>query len=307
MRDMLAATMGNVIRIDVAPAGDTWPALVDANQLELAVLNLAINARDAMPLGGTLGITMRNLGDGTAPDVAWPPDLERGDYVCVSVSDTGTGMAPDVLARACEPFFTTKEVGRGSGLGLSQVYGFAKQAGGTVRIESEQGKGTTVHLYLARARRAARDAPASRGAAARTPSPLHILVVDDDDDVRGLMAAGLHGLGHRVAEARSAPEALSRLEAEPSAFDLVIADFAMPGMNGAELLAAVRRLDATVAGLLVTGYADTSAGVPSANDVHVLRKPFKLGDLGGAVEEAVAQHDRQRANGRVLPFRPARR
>ncbi len=317
MQDMLASTMGAIIRISVAPVEDAWPALVDANQLELAILNLAINARDAMPVGGTLVILTRNIAANDAGAAAsWPADLERGDYVCISLVDSGTGIPPDVLARVFEPFYTTKEVGKGSGLGLSQVYGFAKQAGGTVRIESEPGKGTSVHLYLPRAVGAAAPARADSGGraapaavAAANATNGRVLVVDDDNDVRELLTTALHGLGYDVAEAKSGFEALERLERERAPFDLLLADFAMPGMTGAALVSEALRRYPGLAVLLVTGYADLSDRAGEAMDgVPTVAKPFKLAELDAKVREALAVSRRRHGGGgSVVPFRPPHR
>jgi signal transduction histidine kinase len=244
--ELLARTVGppTELRLLLDPA--VRPAIADVNQLELAILNLATNARDAMPEGGELTIaTEREVvapgknGDGAG-------EVGPGRYVVVSVADTGTGMLPEVLARAMEPFFTTKDIGQGTGLGLSQVYGIAKQSGGDVRIESSPGCGTTVRLRLPEARRTARPDSSTTSAPAGVPGadlgPLgNVLVIDDDEDVRRVFAEGLETYGYRVHEAPNGPAALHMLEQDISV-DVAVVDFAMPIMNGAALAEAARRL-----------------------------------------------------------------
>jgi signal transduction histidine kinase len=218
MRDLLQSTMGGSFRIETDLAGDLWAALVDPTQLDIAVLNLAINARDAMPIGGTLSVSTSNvhLDFTRAPEEPAP-----GDYVCITVADTGSGMSPEVRQKVFEPFFTTKEVGKGSGLGLSQVLGFAKQSGGGVRIESDIGKGTEVHIYLPRAA----GAPQLRQVdAERRPASVRegaaILLVDDDGAVRDVTAAMLRDIGYRVEEANCGEAALDLIGREQ--FDLAV-------------------------------------------------------------------------------------
>jgi PAS domain S-box-containing protein len=285
MRLMLRHTIGSAItiRTELDPAADR--AVCDENQLENAILNLAINARDAMTsenghgTAGTLTIATRLIAESDGADVA------AGDYVCVSVADTGQGMPPDVLARATEPFFSTKPLGKGTGLGLAQVYGIVRQSGGTLRIESEEGVGTIVRLVLPRAEAGAEEAERS-GTVPAEPQPgsgAHILVIDDDEDIREFLADALISLGHRVETLPGAEAALTVLAQGPP--DLMLVDFAMPGMNGAELAREARRLYPALPIVFVTGFAETDqlegALGPGA---PVLRKPFGIDELSGIVE-----------------------
>jgi signal transduction histidine kinase len=284
MRDLLQSTMGGTTRIETRLQRSLWSAMVDPTQLELAVLNLAINARDAMQVGGSLTVGTENvvLGPPLCPEE--PP---AGEYVCVGVSDTGTGMREDVRAKVFEPFFTTKEIGKGSGLGLSQVLGFAKQSGGGVRIQSRLGKGTSVHIYLPKTEaKAVTTAPE----ASAKPSPeafrgAAILLVDDDNEVREVTRAMLHDQGHRVLEAGSGGAALDILEREPGV-ELLILDFAMPGMNGAEVarLAQAQRPHLPV--LFVTGFVDRGS-LAGVDEDHIIAKPFRPDELAEKVRLAL--------------------
>jgi CheY-like chemotaxis protein len=285
MRDLLQSTMGGSIHIETKHHRGLWAALVDPTQLELAVLNLAINARDAMQVGGTLKVETMNATLGPPRALEDPP---AGDFVTVTVSDTGTGMTDDIRAKVFEPFFTTKEVGKGSGLGLSQVLGFAKQSGGGVCIESRLGAGTSVHLYLPRAeaRHAAHAAAPARIAAAPARRGLTVLLIDDDNAVREVTRAILDDLGYRVLEAGSGGAALDVIEREPQ-IDLMIADFAMPGMNGAELarLAQAKRPNLPV--LFVTGFADRTA-LAGVSEERIVSKPFVDDELAHKVRLVLA-------------------
>ncbi|TCP37438.1 PAS domain S-box protein [Sphingomonas sp. BK235] len=272
---LLESTLGRSIAINAAVCADPWPAMVDPTQLELILLNLAINARDAMPGGGTLRVATANVRLG-APNR--PEEPAAGDYVRVAVSDTGTGMTPEVLARAFEPFFTTKEVGKGSGLGLAQVFGFAKQSGGGVRIDTAPGEGTTVSVYVPRA--AVAPAPVATDSAAPTAASIArrcVLVLDDEDRVREITAEALRDSGCRVIEAADGAAALDALAADP-AVEAVVADVAMPGMNGIEFGRRARIGRPTLPVLFVTGYADADelAALPEA---QVIRKPFTRAQL----------------------------
>ncbi len=286
MKTLLRHTIGRGIAIETRLDPAAANAVCDANQLENALLNLAINARDAMPEGGKIVIATARV------RVETEAELPPGNYVCVSVTDTGEGMTPDVLGRATEPFFSTKPLGKGTGLGLAQVYGIARQAGGTIRIESEPGKGTTVRLLIPAAE-------AELVASVEEPSgpatePLHprsgrasILVVDDDHEVRAFIAVSLESLGYSVVEAERGADALARLgESIP---DLVLMDFAMPEMNGAEVASAVREQHPGLPIMFVTGYAESEQLEAALGiDVPVLRKPFTVAQLAAAVEEQLA-------------------
>lgn len=282
MGDLLARTLGTTVQVATELADDLWPAYVDENQLVLVILNLAINARDAMPLGGTVRIRTENL---LAAENRQPSDVAPGDFVRISVLDDGVGMSEEMLAKVFEPFFTTKQQGKGTGLGLSQVYGLSKQSGGTVSIESAVGQGTAVHVYLRRAERLTHDGlegsvPCNDVVA--VPADKVVLVADDDVEVRGVFVDYLAKLGFRAIEAESGPDALARFY-DDERIDLLLADFAMPGMNGAELIRRAREARPGLPVLLVTGYVD-DAHLGSL-DVEILRKPIRLADLGTRVCE----------------------
>ena len=232
MHDLLHSTMGGRISIDTCLDSELWSALVDPTQLELAVLNLAINARDAMGLGGNLVVRTANV---AIEHPTYPEEPPAGDYVAICVSDTGEGMADDIRQKVFEPFFTTKEVGKGSGLGLSQVLGFAKQSGGGVRIDSKLGEGTSVSIFLPRTQTRPGEArPAPALLAISDLADADILIVDDDNGVREITASMLRELGYKVHEAGSGGAALDLLEREEK-IDLMLVDFAMPGMSGADV------------------------------------------------------------------------
>jgi CheY-like chemotaxis protein len=248
--------------------------LVDANQLELAILNLAVNAKDAMPQGGTLTISA---------DEAEPPpqaSLRPGRYIRLSLSDTGTGMDEGTLAHATEPFFTTKGVGKGTGLGLAMVRGLTEQSGGSITIESALGQGTTVHLWLpvtsATAGETAEPAQPPAPAEPEEDRPLSILVVDDDFLVAMNTSAMLEDLGHRVVEVHSGTQALEALD-RASDLDLMITDQAMPQMTGLELIEQARKKRPELKVVLATGYAELPAGADQS--IPRLSKPFFQGDL----------------------------
>ena len=285
MRDLLQSTMGGSIRIQTRLFADLWLAMVDPTQLELAILNLAINARDAMKVGGTLNVDTANVALGPP---SHPEDPPAGEYVAICVSDTGQGMSEEVLARAFEPFFTTKEVGKGSGLGLSQVLGFAKQSGGGVRVDSTPGRGTAVQIFLPRADADVQQAPtraASRNGE-RASRGATVLLVDDDNAVREVTRAMLHDLGYLVLEAGSGGAALDLIDRTPR-LDLLIVDFAMPGMNGAEVARLARGRKANLPVLFITGFAERST-MEGIEEPQILRKPFVEDDLAERVRIALA-------------------
>ena len=286
MAGLLHSTIGASIQIDVTPAKELWRTLADVAQLELVLLNLAINSRDAMPDGGTITIATGNakLGEPERPEE--PPP---GDYAMVAVSDTGGGIAPEIIARVFEPFFTTKEIGKGSGLGLSQVLGVAQQLGGGVRIETRPGVGTTVRVYLPRAHGAHAEQEASRERPQieqTAPRSGGVLLVDDDDDVRTVAAEMLRDAGHIVIEAGSGGAALEHLDRDEPHIDLLIADMAMPGMSGPELARAARQSRPDLPIIFISGFADFTA----RDDVvaaALLQKPFHAGELNAKVAEAL--------------------
>lgn len=273
--EMLPRTIGPTITIEMVLDGDLWPAMTEASQLELAILNLAINARDAMPAGGRLTISTMKV---TRGDRVRLPHVDPGDYVMISVADTGTGMSEEVRNRAFEPFFTTKEAGKGTGLGLSMVYGFAKQSGGTITIDSEIGDGTTFRIYLPRAQRrlgGAEEEVYQRQRNAGPPS--RILLVDDDSAVRTVTATLVRTFGHEVIEAASGEVALDVLERDRR-FDLLIVDLAMPNMHGGEFATSAERLIPGVPTLFVTGYTEGHR-VREMTEGHILKKPFRQAEL----------------------------
>ncbi|HEY1798814.1 MAG TPA: response regulator [Stellaceae bacterium] len=284
MRDLLTRTIGTTIRVNTLLARELWPALVDPTQIEVAVLNLAINARDAMPLGGTLTIETRNLARGVDPV---PAELGGGDCICLTVRDTGTGMTEEVLNAAVEPFFTTKEVGKGSGLGLSQVYGMVRQSNGAMQIDSRINAGTAVHLYLPSAAATAVSAEGERSRAAAERTGGRVLVIDDNAPVREVSVQMLRELGFGVAEAESGHAALDALE-RGEAYDLWLTDIAMPGLNGIETVRRARETNPGLRVLYVTGYADLSAMDHSTiGDDPLIKKPFRLADLAAEVRAAM--------------------
>ncbi|WP_296252642.1 response regulator [Pseudomonas sp. UBA4194] len=275
MIELLQRTLGGSIWIETDTADDLWSALVDPTQTEMIILNLAINSRDAMPNGGTLRLSTGN--ETVSMAAQRPEDPEPGDYVVLSIQDSGSGMTQQVLAKAFEPFFTTKEVGKGSGLGLAQVFGFAKQSGGGVAIMTSPGYGTTVKVYLPGVRRNLEsDAVASPDAIddAAGGQKRTILLVDDDDSVRDVTSAMLDGMGYQVVEANSADMALNKLD---PAIDLVLTDFAMPGTNGAELAHMIRRRHPTLPIVFITGYAELDG--LDGECYPIVQKPFREQDL----------------------------
>ena len=284
--DFLRQSVGPGISIAIDIAPDVHLVKIDANQFELALMNLAVNARDAMPSGGVLTLTCRNeIASGKSNE---PKDLPRGEYVRVSIADTGIGMDEATLAKAMEPFFTTKSIGKGTGLGLSMVHGLTMQSGGAMQMTSELGKGTTVTLWLPRALRedvqqvteqpVAVSAAESRGA--------RILLVDDDSLVSMNTAYMLIDLGHSVLESPSGAHALLLLESDRQ-FDLVITDYAMPGMNGLDLATKIKQVQPKLPVVIATGYAE----LPPHVTLGFLRlnKPYTEQQLAEAVETASRQ------------------
>ena len=290
MEEMLARTMGEDIAIRFDLGVDVAPAHSDPHQLESALLNLAINARDAMPHGGTLTIATGRacVGESVLQTDGLPP----GSYVSLRISDTGIGMAADVIARAFDPFFTTKPLGQGTGLGLSMIHGFVRQSGGMVRIDSQPGAGTTVDLYLPEAERhgVATHGDGKAGAVSGNGGEASLLVVEDDPAVREIVVAHLTDLGYDVVEATTGAEGLDLLESQRH-IDLVVADVGLPVLNGRQMIEAARRLRPTLKVLFVTGYADVpSPGNPGvlSPGTDMLAKPFELGTLAAKVEALLA-------------------
>jgi signal transduction histidine kinase/ActR/RegA family two-component response regulator len=277
--DMLGRTIGPMIRVHHDLAADLWPAVADPVRIEVALLNLALNARDAMPDGGALTFRTRNVV--AARPGSGQTALPQGDYVMVTVSDTGEGMPAEVQARAFEPFFTTKGAGKGTGLGLSMVYGFATQAGGTVTIDSVMGKGTAISLYLPRAAQEQSEPAAVE--VVGSSQALRVLLVDDDADVRETTQEMLDDLGHAVTAAESGPAGLALLR-DGHEFDLLLADFAMPEMTGVQFAEQALALRGPLPVLLMTGYAESDARQSwSERGYRVIMKPFSTSELAAAL------------------------
>ncbi|HJS84162.1 MAG TPA: response regulator [Acetobacteraceae bacterium] len=283
MVELIRRTVGPSVEVQTTLASDGWTVLCDANQLESALLNLAINARDAMPDGGTLTLATaeRRLSEA---DLVGQDGAKPGEYVEIAVSDTGEGMSPEVAARAFEPFFTTKPLGQGTGLGLSQLYGFVHQSEGFVRLESAPGHGTTIRLYLPR-----REVDANPLGAA-PPRPAEecagggrtVLVVEDEAPVRALVAEVLREQGHRVLEAVDGPAGLRLLLSE-SPLDLLVTDVGLPGLNGRQLADAARERRPGLPVLFITGYAGHVLEGQLAPGMQVIGKPFALDTLTGKI------------------------
>jgi signal transduction histidine kinase/CheY-like chemotaxis protein len=288
LEELIRRTVGPAIEVRVASQAGLWPTLVDPHQLENAVLNLCVNARDAMPGGGRLTIETANAAAETAAG-----EGEVGDYVAVRVTDTGAGMAPDTLARVFEPFFTTKPVGHGTGLGLSMIHGFVRQSGGRVTIRSAVGEGTAVTLELPRHHGgpAASQAPRAARPSGAAGEGRTVLVVDDEATVRMVLADVLASAGHRVLEAGDGPAAVALIDSA-GGVDLLITDIGLPGgMNGHELAVAARRLSPGLKVLFITGYADLAGRdiLPDEIDEPILIKPFALDTLSATVEGVISR------------------
>jgi signal transduction histidine kinase len=288
IEDLLRRSVGEQVRLKIALCGQAWLALTDANQLENALLNLVINARDAMPSGGKLTIETGNI-TLARPDRRGPDEIEPGDYTVVGVTDTGTGMTRETLAKVFDPFFTTKPIGQGTGLGLSMIYGFAKQSGGNVRIESEVGRGTTVRLYLPRHSGAPvlLDAPTSDEELPQGDGET-VLLVEDDSSVRLLISEVLHELGYQSLEAADGQAALPVL-ASNVRLDLMITDVGLPGMNGRQLAEIARAHRPELKILFVTGYAERAMerGEFLAPGMEMVTKPFAQEALARKIGEMI--------------------
>ncbi|HYZ63274.1 MAG TPA: PAS domain S-box protein [Acetobacteraceae bacterium] len=289
MLDLIQRSIGEDIQVETQLAPELWPTLCDANQLESALLNLCINARDAMPRGGRLRIQTANRTLDARE--AGQLDMKPGEYVAVRVIDTGTGMSEEVAAKAFEPFFTTKPMGQGTGLGLSMVYGFARQSGGTTRLHSWLGAGTAVELLLPRHHAA--PAPAPSPPVPELPAAEGgetVLVIDDEPTVLMLIREVLEELGYSTLEAADGVSGLDRLQAHP-AVDLLITDVGLPGgMNGPEVAAAARRKRPGLKVLFITGYAESKVLDPASFEpgMQVLTKPFALDTLAARIKALLA-------------------
>jgi CheY-like chemotaxis protein len=293
MVELIQRTVGPQIAVRTMLAEPLWTVLCDPHQLENAILNLAINARDAMPDGGTLMIETAN----TTLDArnAADRDMQPGDYIAINVADTGTGMEPDVAARAFDPFFTTKPIGMGTGLGLSMIYGFAKQSEGQVRIHSTLGQGTTVKILLPRAGGSeAEDEASTLTEVPRAQAGETVLVVDDEATIRMLVTEVLEELGYVPLEAADAAEGLKILQSK-ARIDLLVTDVGLPGgMNGRQMADAARHLRPGLKVLFITGYAEqtvVSGGTLEAG-MHVMSKPFPLDALAARIKSILLETEK---------------
>ena len=293
MDDLLRRTLGPGTDLEIVLAGGLWPTLCDSNQLESAILNLAINARDAMPVGGRLTIETGNAFLDEAYARSQGGEVRPGQYVMISITDTGTGMTPEVMARVFDPFFTTKPIGQGTGLGLSMLYGFVKQSEGHVRVYSELGQGTTFRLYLPRLRGvmdvAGDAAPLAPATSAEVETGQTVLVVDDEPTVRMLVVETLQDLGYAALEAADGSAALTILESA-APIDLLVTDVGLPGLNGRQLAEAARRVRPDLRVLFITGYAHNAAignGGLLEPGMEIVTKPFALEALAAKIREMI--------------------
>ena len=288
MEDLLRRTLGPGVHLELALAGGLWAILSDAHQLESALLNLAINARDAMPSGGRLTVETTNTVLDEAYARSQGGEVRPGQYVLLSVTDSGTGMSPDVIAKAFDPFFTTKPLGQGTGLGLSMLYGFVKQSNGHVRIYSEPGRGTTFKLYLPREREAAgedAEPEAAEAGLAKADAGETVLVVEDEPTVRLLVTETLQELGYRALEAHDGPAGLALLQSS-ARVDLLVTDVGLPGLNGRQLADAARLIRPGLRVLFMTGYAHNAAvgqGAALEAGMEIISKPFALDALAARI------------------------
>jgi PAS domain S-box-containing protein len=285
MEDLLRTTLGKGIELQVSMTGELWRTRCDPNQLESAILNLAINARDAMPDGGTLTISAANVDVG-----AGRRDMRAGAYVCIAVADTGAGMAAETVARAFEPFFTTKPMGQGTGLGLSMIYGFARQSGGHAQIDSAPGEGTTVKLYLPRHHGEGVDEEAATdaGAAPIAEAGETVLVVEDEAVVRGLIVEVLSDLGYQALEAADGPGGLEILQSDRR-IDLLVTDVGLPGLNGRQVADAARALRPGLRVLFMSGYVENVAMASGAFEpgMAMITKPFAMEAMANRIREII--------------------
>jgi len=301
---LLRRLIGEKVQLEVVHGRDIWPVKVDISQFEQVIVNLAVNARDAMPEGGKLAVRTTNV---TADENRnyTAKGMPAADYVLVEVSDTGSGIAPEIIEKIFEPFFSTKEVGKGTGLGLSTVYGIVKQTGGFIYVDSNVGQGTTFRIFLPRhvaelEEIAPAEAPAIAGALAATDEVVRatdhtgqgtILLVEDEDGLRALNARGLMSRGYTVLEAANGVEAMQVLEKNDDAVDLVVSDVVMPEMDGPTLLKEMRKRKPELKIIFVSGYAEDAfqKHLPEQGEQFaVLPKPFTLKQLVAAVKETMA-------------------
>jgi signal transduction histidine kinase/ActR/RegA family two-component response regulator len=292
MNGLVAPVLGGLIRFEWEINDTVWPVHADPGQLELALMNLIFNARDAMPSGGTVTVRAENRALHEASE-----ELSAGDYVVLAIEDTGSGMPAEIIAKVIEPFFTTKPVGKGTGLGLSTVYGFAKQSGGTLKIDSEVGRGTVMELWLPRpaegASVAEHEAPSAAAFVQGSESLPSVLLVDDSHALRELTAMSLRHFGFDVTAAAGGAEALAIIEKEPDRFDVIVTDFAMPLVSGVDVIRFARNLRSGWPAVIVTGYADAERIVDRPADVPLISKPFRETDLAASIRLAAARSNKR--------------
>jgi len=308
---LLRRLIGEKVKLDLIHGRDLWPVKVDVSQFEQVIVNLAVNARDAMPDGGKLIIRTANVATEEAGKLAYK-GMPAADYVRIEVADTGTGIPADIRDKIFEPFFSTKEVGKGTGLGLSTVYGIVKQTGGFIYVDSEQGQGTSFHIFLPRhhaepemqVEQPAVAAVATNGAAKEAaPATVEakprtdltgqgtILLVEDEEGLRALNARGLRSRGYTVVEAENGVEAMEVLEEQSGGIDLVVSDVVMPEMDGPTLLKAMREKNPDIRFIFVSGYAEDAfeKSLPEGQQFDFLPKPFTLSQLVAAVKETMTK------------------
>ena len=279
--DLHTHTLGGLVQLDWKTADDIWCAYADETQLELALMNLIINARDSMPDGGAIGVRAENRAVTQRNELGLAP----GDYVVLVVEDSGCGIPADILEQVTEPFFTTKDMGKGTGLGLSMVYGFARQSGGALHIRSRVDEGTSVEIWLPRTDQpAAEKAPGVVAEIEQKESrSLRVLLVDDHDAVRETTAAMLEDLGHKVEAVGDGQSMLRLLESAPDDYDLVVTDYAMPLLSGGEALIRAREIRPDLPGIIISGYADAESIARKPANVEVLTKPFSPREMSRAI------------------------
>jgi two-component system cell cycle sensor histidine kinase/response regulator CckA len=297
---LLRRLIGEKVKLELVHGRDLWPVKVDVSQFEQVIVNLAVNARDAMPDGGKLAVRTANVTSEEAARLSYK-GMPAADYVRIDVADTGSGIAPEIVDKIFEPFFSTKEVGKGTGLGLSTVYGIVKQTGGFVYVDSEAGNGTAFHIFLPRhhpeleaqppeaANGAAREPVAQAKPRADLTGQGTILLVEDEEGLRSLNARGLRSRGYSVIEASNGIEAMEALEQKNGAVDLVVSDVVMPEMDGPTLLKTMRGRNPDLKIIFVSGYAEDAfeKSLPENQQFAFLPKPFTLSQLVAAVKETM--------------------
>jgi two-component system cell cycle sensor histidine kinase/response regulator CckA len=294
LRMLLSRLLGENVELRVVHGRDLWPIKADQSQLEQVIVNLAVNARDAMPGGGRLTISTRNVGVGEAL-LFETPGMPDADYVLIEVTDTGTGIPPDIMQKIFEPFFTTKPIGQGTGLGLSTVYGIVKQTGGFIYCVSEEGRGTTFAIFLPRQLESVIEKSEVKIEATPQATDLTgsatILLVEDEEAVRAFASRALQSRGYVVHEAGTGTEALAVMAEQAGKIDLVVSDVVMPEMDGPTLLRELRKLRPELQIIFVSGYAEDAfaRNLPEGESFHFLPKPFSLKQLATAVKDALGK------------------